>query len=141
MDVGEVRNEYDDIKSQLVEFLESTVEHAAAERILSRNLYAYIFDCFRIRPYDKQKAPGRATPADRHAVEVQVIREVLKDMVIVPSGILRVHVKTFDGTRFETPIRQGNLLWYRVKHNTNYEFKIINMVEASAGLDLKVQQG
>ena len=70
MDVEEVRNEYDDIKSQLVEFLESTVVHAAAETILSRNLYAYIFDCFRIRPYDKQKAPGRATPADRHAVEV-----------------------------------------------------------------------
>jgi hypothetical protein len=61
--------------------------------------------------------------------------------VIVPGGILRVHVSTFDGPRFETPIRQGNLLWYRVKHNTKYEFKIINMVDASAGLDLKVQQG
>ena len=141
MDVGKVREEYDDIKRQLVEFLQSTSLHVEAHTILSRDLYAYIFGCFRIKPYNKQNAPGRATPADRHAVEVQVIREVLKDMVIVPSGILRVHVYTFDGPRFETPIRQGNLLWYRVKHNTNYEFKIINMVDASAGLDLKVQQG
>ena len=43
--------------------------------------------------------------------------------------------------RFETPIRQGNLLWYRVKYNTKYEFKIINMVDAIAGLDLTVQRG
>ena len=141
MDVGEVRTEYEDIKRQLAEFLGSTVLHAAAETILSRDLYAYIFDCFRIRPYDKRKAPGRATPADRHAVEVQVIREVLKDMVIVPSGVLWVHVSTLHVPRFETPIRQGDLLWYRVKYNTKYEFKIINMVDAIAGLDLTVQRG
>jgi hypothetical protein len=31
-------------------------------------------------------------------------------------------------------------LWYRVKHNAKYDFKVINMVEAIAGLDLTVQQ-
>ena len=105
MNVEEVKNEYDDIKTQLNKFLESTSLHVEAQTILSNNLHTYIFGCFRIDPYKKQNAPGRATPADRHAVEVQVIREVLKDMVIVPSGILRVHVSTFDGPRFETPIR------------------------------------
>ena len=141
MDVEEMRKEYDDIKSQLVEFLTSTSLHVVADTILSRNLYAYIFCCFRINPYNKQNAPGRATADVRHAVEEQVIREVLKDMVIVPGGILRVHVKTFHGPLFETPIRQGNLLWCRVNHNTKYEFKIINMVDAIAGLDLTVQRG
>ena len=94
MDVEEMRKEYDDIKSQLVEFLTSTSLHVVSDTILSRNLYAYIFSCFRINPYNKQNAPGRATADVRHAVEEQVIREVLKDMVIVPSGILRVHVST-----------------------------------------------
>ena len=141
MDVEEVRKEYDHIKTQLSLFLESKVQHIESHKILSNNLHAYIFGCFGINPYNKQNAPGRATPADRHAVEVQVIREVLKDMVIVPSGILRVHVSTFYGPRFETPIRQGNLLWYRVNYNTKYDFKMINMVDAIAGLDLKVQRG
>jgi hypothetical protein len=141
MDVEKVRSEYEYIKTQLDDFLQSKVQHIESHKILTTNLHAYIFGCFRIDPYKKPNTPGRTTPADRHAVEVQVIREVLKDMVIVPSGILRVHVSTFHGPLFETPIRQGNLLWYRLKHNTKYEFKILNMVDAIAGLDLKVQQG
>jgi hypothetical protein len=61
--------------------------------------------------------------------------------VEVPIGILRVHVRSWHGPVVETPIRQGNLLWYRVHHNTKYDFKIINMLlDATAGLDLTVQQ-
>ena len=53
MDVQEVRKEYDDIKTQLDEFLESTVLHIEAHKILSNNLYAYIFSTFGIDPYKK----------------------------------------------------------------------------------------
>ncbi len=122
-----MKEEYDHIKSQLREFLTSTSPHVEAKSVLSQNLHAYIFGSFRINPYDKQN-------------QMQVIREALKDMVIVPSGILRLHVSTFQGPQFEPPIKQGNLLWYRVNHNTKYDFKIINMFDAIAGLDLTMQE-
>jgi len=139
MDV-EVEADYEHIRRQLMQFLDSTAPLVEAKSILSRDVYAYIFECFRINPSEKQGTPGRVTADVRHAVQVEVIREALKDMVVVPSGILRVHVQTWHGPVFETPIRQGNLLWYRVKYNAKYDFKVINMVEAIADLGLTVQE-
>jgi len=142
MDV-EVEAEYDDIKRQLMQFLASKAPLVEAKSILSQNVYAYIFELFGINPSEKQGGPGRVTADARHAVQVQVIREALKDMVVVPSGILRVHVRNqWHGPVFETPIKQGNLLWYRVDHNSKYDFKIVNMLlDATVGLGLTTKTG
>ncbi len=75
------------------------------------------------------------------AVEEKVIREVLKDMVLVTNGIVRIHVTDEMKEDFETLISQGNLLWYHVNENTRYNFKILNMIDATTKLELTVQQG
>jgi hypothetical protein len=139
----EVEADYQHIRRQLMQFLDSTAPLVEAESILSQNVYAYIFTCFRIDPLANQNGPGRVTADARHAVQLQVIREALKDMVVVPSGILRVHVRNqWHGPVVETPIKQGNLLWYRVDHNSQYDFKIINMLlDATVGLGLTQQTG
>ncbi len=142
MDV-DLEADYQHIRNQLMQFLDSTAPLVEAKSILSQNVYFYIFECFRINPSEKESGSGRATADARHAVQVQVIREALKDMVVVPSGILRVHVRNqWHGPVVETPIKQGNLLWYRVDYNSKYDFKIVNMLpDATVGLGLTRQTG
>jgi len=93
-----VEQEYTEIRKELEAFLYSPTVYPKADRFLSGDRYIYIFGCFGIRPHDNEnpEAGGgfraQASEKDRHAVETKVITETLNHMVIVPSGILRIHV-------------------------------------------------
>jgi hypothetical protein len=98
VDVEDVRQEYNEYRKELSAFLGSPQIYAKADKFLTGDRYMYIFMCFGIRP-DKNEdslAGGgynpKATDEGRHTVERKVIVEFLNHMMIVPGGILRIHV-------------------------------------------------
>jgi hypothetical protein len=144
----DVDKEYTEIRNELKAFLESPNMYDKADRFLTGNRYTYIFGCFGIRPHNNENPEGgggfrrQASDKDRHAVEKRVITEMLNHMMIVPSGILRIHVAPdWKPNQFLTPIRQGNLLWYRVPADKKLLFQIGNLIDAHSELALKVQSG
>ncbi len=148
MSMVDVDEEYTAIRNELKAFLESPNMYAEADRFLTGNRYTYIFGCFGIRPHDNENSTvgggfrRQAEEKDRHAVEKRVITEMLNHMIKVPSGILRIHVAPdWKPNRFLTPIRQGNLLWYRVPADTKLLFQVGNLVDAFSELALKIQRG
>jgi hypothetical protein len=143
-----VDKEYTEIRNELKAFLESPNMYAKADMFLTGNRYTYIFGCFGIRPHDNENLTGgggfrrQASDKDRHAVEKRVITEMLNHMMIVPSGVLRIHVAPgHEPNRFLTPIKHGNLLWYRVPAYKKLLFQIGNLIDAHSELALKIQSG
>ena len=148
MSMADVDEEYTEIREELKAFLDSPIVYPKADRFLSGDRYIYIFGCFGIRPHENENAlagggfTAQASEKDRHAVEKRVITEMLNHMIKVPSGILRIHVAPdWKPNHFLTPIRQGNLLWYRVPADKKLLFQVGNLVDAFSELALKIQSG
>jgi hypothetical protein len=134
---ADVQEYYKDYKQKLSAFLQSTEVNAEAEKFLGREKYTYIFGHFGIRP---QRA--RASPEQRYALEKKVITEMINHMMIVPAGILRIHVaKEYDTDNFLTPIKKKTLLWYQMPTGSPKDFRICNMIDSETRLNLSVAKG